>query len=319
MAQEVRTAFVAFVFLRALAMPSKPIDRSARILKVGDRVQVIREEADLTAFCHHAEINCPNPDICGLEGQVLDLDKHDSTAEVRIEDSHEVWWIPIGALGPPSGADSAVCAESVSLELSERLFHDDAFKDVTFKLHDGEERAHRSVMAAASSVFAAMHSGPMREATTGTVELPDVTRSTMRAFLRLLYTGHVDQADWSSPGASAAGPQVPPEKMPLEMLLDIVRLAKKYIVESVTILAVEALKLRLREADGDARVLETILVAAIAADLSGLRMAAIASAKASKEVRALYDGHGLRPEVQAELQSIWPPRRRVVGKRARLE
>lgn len=282
-------------------------------MKVGDQVQVIREEADLTAFCHHAEINCPNPDICGQEGQVLDLDKHDSTAEVRIEDSHEVWWIPIGALGPPSGADSAVCAESLSLELSERLFQDETFKDVTFKLCDGEERAHRSVMAAASSVFAAMHSGSMREASTGVVELPDVPRTTMRVFLRLLYTGHVDSGDWIGQGTAGSS-----EELPLEMLLEVVRLAKKYMVDSVMVLAVEALKLRLREAGGDAKVLETILVAAITADLSAVRMAAIAAAKASKEVRALYDSHALRPEVQAELQSIWPPRPRLV-KRARLE
>ena len=34
-----------------------------------------------------------------------------------------------------------------------RLFEDDAFKDITFKLQDGEERAHRCVLSAEGEVF----------------------------------------------------------------------------------------------------------------------------------------------------------------------
>eukprot|EP00929_Paragymnodinium_shiwhaense_P041895 TRINITY_DN21754_c0_g3_i2.p1 TRINITY_DN21754_c0_g3~~TRINITY_DN21754_c0_g3_i2.p1 ORF type:complete len:394 (+),score=46.87 TRINITY_DN21754_c0_g3_i2:68-1183(+) len=76
------------------------------------------------------------------------------------------------------------------------LFMDDASKDVTFKLADGEERAHRLILQTASEVFRGMFNQDMREKTDGIVELPNVDRIAMRVFLRLIYTGHIDDADW---------------------------------------------------------------------------------------------------------------------------
>merc|ERR1711964_482146 len=77
----------------------------------------------------------------------------------------------------------------------ERMFLDED-KDVLFKLADGEERAHKVVLKAASEVFSGMFKHGMRENAEGVVELPDVSRAAMRVFLRLIYTGHVDPSDW---------------------------------------------------------------------------------------------------------------------------
>ena len=69
-------------------------------------------------------------------------------------------------------------------------------KDVIFKLSDGEETAHKAVLAASSDVFKTMLSHDMRERD-GTVELQDVDKVTTRVFLGLLYTGRICAEDWS--------------------------------------------------------------------------------------------------------------------------
>jgi len=83
------------------------------------------------------------------------------------------------------------------LAMTERMFEDpDGDKDVTFKLSDGEECAHKVILKAASEVFAGMFQQDMREKTRGVVELLDTSRVAMRVFLRLIYTGNVNPADW---------------------------------------------------------------------------------------------------------------------------
>jgi len=78
----------------------------------------------------------------------------------------------------------------------ERMFLDED-KDVIFELADGQETAHKAILKASSDVFAGMFKHNMLEKTEGIVSLPDINRTTMRVFLRLIYTGHVDHADWA--------------------------------------------------------------------------------------------------------------------------
>jgi len=82
------------------------------------------------------------------------------------------------------------------VDMYEQLFNTKRFEDVLFVLADGTEGAHKVVLAAASEVFAAMFEQPMQELQSGKVELRGVKWVTMRVFLRLLYTGRVDPADW---------------------------------------------------------------------------------------------------------------------------
>eukprot|EP00929_Paragymnodinium_shiwhaense_P060328 TRINITY_DN30141_c0_g1_i1.p1 TRINITY_DN30141_c0_g1~~TRINITY_DN30141_c0_g1_i1.p1 ORF type:complete len:380 (-),score=70.23 TRINITY_DN30141_c0_g1_i1:359-1498(-) len=91
------------------------------------------------------------------------------------------------------------------LKTYNNLFIDEDLKDVTFRLQDGEERAHRNILMAASEVFKGMFKFDMKENQEGVVELPDLDRTSMRVFLRLIYTGHVDPTDWMThPGCGAS-------------------------------------------------------------------------------------------------------------------
>eukprot|EP00435_Cladocopium_sp_Y103_P011303 s2180_g2.t4 len=82
------------------------------------------------------------------------------------------------------------------LNFGELLFADEEGKDVKFQTKDGAAMAHSSVLRAVSKPFRQMLSGEMSEGRTKTIELPDSTRADLLFFLRLLYTGQVDEADW---------------------------------------------------------------------------------------------------------------------------
>lgn len=278
-------------------------------------------------------------------------------------------------LSGPTVEDSA----RVVTDLAESLFADEE-KDVTFELADGQERAHKAVLRAASEVWGGMFASGMRESSAGTVTLPDVGRTAMRVFLRLLYTGHVDAADWAahraaeaeaeaagkaaaasavaaaaagakssssssssaataaagcgatvdaegatadgadSAGGGASGGASDAEAPPLDVLLTVASLAKRYMVAGVLSLAVQALKARLQVAKGrsDLKTFEAILAAAVAVDLGTVRMVALDLAKSFDGLRELYDKRSLRPEVQFELEAIWPMPKGPERKRARL-
>eukprot|EP00929_Paragymnodinium_shiwhaense_P044047 TRINITY_DN2259_c0_g2_i1.p1 TRINITY_DN2259_c0_g2~~TRINITY_DN2259_c0_g2_i1.p1 ORF type:complete len:398 (-),score=62.45 TRINITY_DN2259_c0_g2_i1:539-1672(-) len=85
------------------------------------------------------------------------------------------------------------------LQRLNKLFMDEESKDVTFKLADGEQRAHRLILQSASDVFKGMFGQDMREKQQGVVNLPEVDTSSMRVFLRLIYTGHIDESDFAQP------------------------------------------------------------------------------------------------------------------------
>jgi len=93
------------------------------------------------------------------------------------------------------------------LALNQSLFLDE-HKDVTFKLADGEEHAHAVILKGCSEVFCGMFHQNMREKFEGVVELPGVPRAAMRVFLRLLYTGHVDESDWPQQPEDSMQPTV---------------------------------------------------------------------------------------------------------------
>ncbi|CAE8724319.1 unnamed protein product [Polarella glacialis] len=84
--------------------------------------------------------------------------------------------------------------------LGEQLFADQEGKDVRLVATDGDEYAHSAVLSAASPAFRGMlaHSG-LVESKTKVVQLPDTTKLELRIWLRLLYTGQVNEDDWQPP------------------------------------------------------------------------------------------------------------------------
>lgn len=305
-------------------MPCTLVDRSGRKLKDNDVVRIMEDRDILAIFFDNSGIIVPEElDAClGKCGKVLETDTSDASAQVDILGIAKDYWFPIAGLESPDkpmtnqAALDNQLSESIPLELSEKLFQDDKFKDVTFKLDDGEVHAHRNVLAATSCVFSAMLSGPMTEARTGEITIPNVQVASMRTFLRLLYTGQVDPVDWKQ---LCADDSKPPNKVPIQVVLELARLAKQYMVDAVIQLVVEAVKNRLAEAhEHDTETIQVVLAAAISEDLGAIRAAAIEAAKASRNMRELYEKQHLQPAVQAELQAIWPPAPRLM-KRRRLE
>eukprot|EP00439_Symbiodinium_sp_Y106_P084292 s167_g25.t1 len=88
------------------------------------------------------------------------------------------------------------CVRTSYLNFGELLFADEEGKDVRFQTKDGAATAHSAVLRAVSQPFRQMLSAEMSEGRTKTIELSDVTRADLLFFLRLLYTGQVDEADW---------------------------------------------------------------------------------------------------------------------------
>lgn len=101
-------------------------------------------------------------------------------------------------LDAPGGIDDPrhSAPATYPVELGERLFEDNVGKDVRLVASDGEERAHSLVLAATSAAFQAMFASELAEGRTKTVELPDRTQVELRFWLRLLYTGQVEEQDW---------------------------------------------------------------------------------------------------------------------------
>lgn len=211
-------------------------------------------------------------------------------------------WLPAMVLEAPGSSDKDAIGLS-SIELCESMLDNPQFADVTFKLGDGEVQAHRCVLVAASPAFAGMFASPMLESRSGMIQLPDCKQQTIRTLLRMLYTGHVDPKDWS---ASSSGKGEDSNVMPLSLLLDVVKVAKKYMIDNIMRAIIAALKRRLADAAQKPEVIETILAEAVLMDIGALRIAAVKAAESSKPLRKLYDDKNLRPEVQDELQAIWP-------------
>lgn len=109
--------------------------------------------------------------------------------------------------GPAGGASArgnfAPMGEVDPICVYERLLDDDELKDVTIEFSDGTLRAHSSILSSASeAVKGILRNGTARESKTLTWREHDLKVG--RFFLRLLYTGCVEERDWAEPEPSAA-------------------------------------------------------------------------------------------------------------------
>jgi len=222
------------------------------------------------------------------------------------------------------------------VELWERLFCDEASKDVRIIAKGQEElRVHGVLLANLSEPFRAMLSHDMAESRTKTVDLTGFTKEQLSFFFRFAYTGQVDPADWTGGampeaarvgnglGAEARGagertrrkrdPRVllaevhamlgiaDTAEPPLELLLGAAALSKQYDVQGFLPKLVEKLKDKL-----SARTFNEIARFAIARDIAPLRMRCLAFAQTSDDVLGDYREGKLSPEVAFELQAVFP-------------
>merc|ERR1740121_1689386 len=79
--------------------------------------------------------------------------------------------LPMVAAGstPQCDQDDSTLDDHVTA-LNHRMFEQESHKDITFVFDDGEERAHKAVLAAASDAFAAMFASSMQETISGRID-----------------------------------------------------------------------------------------------------------------------------------------------------
>ena len=78
------------------------------------------------------------------------------------------------------------------------LFDNKENSDVTFKVQDKEYKAHRLVLMARSSVFAATFKHDTLESQTGVITIPDCDPDSFQKFLEYLYCGKLDELSLQS-------------------------------------------------------------------------------------------------------------------------
>lgn len=82
--------------------------------------------------------------------------------------------------------------------LNERLFNDESTKDVEIELSDGELKAHSVVLMVASEAFRAILSnGVAATANPKRLSWREHKKTVGQFFLRLLYTGTLEESEWS--------------------------------------------------------------------------------------------------------------------------
>lgn len=120
-------------------------------------------------------------------------------------------------MSQPSGYTSV---RTHYLNFGEALYSDHEGKDVQLQARDGTVAAHSAVLRAVSRPFQRMLGGEMTEGRSKTVDLPDITKAELMFFLRLLYTGQVDESDWGGVyGAPSYTVEVPPDAEPASAAL----------------------------------------------------------------------------------------------------
>lgn len=215
---------------------------------------------------------------------------------------------PVGLKALEVSGMTEVASLRLLVDMTERLFSDED-KDITFELIDGQEKAHKGILKAASDVWNSMLNADMKEKN-GIIVIQDVRRVSMRVLLRLIYTAHVNPSDWEEITQAASGDgtaQPDNQKMPLDILIDVATLSKRYMINSTLSMATQVLKTRLKEAIMPANVetFQHIMAGAIKHDLGTVRMAALELAKPFTELQAAYKSKSLLPEVLCELEAIW--------------
>jgi len=94
--------------------------------------------------------------------------------------------------GKSSGDHTYVCGRKLHDDW-DKLLASEAGADVTFKLPEGEIKAHKMVLSARVEVFQRMFSSSFAESKTNRVDITDCDLETFKAFIRFLYCGRLYQ------------------------------------------------------------------------------------------------------------------------------
>jgi len=144
--------------------------------------------------------------------------------------------------------------------LLEKLLQDEETKDVDIEMEDGTLRAHACMLCAASDAMRGMLRHGLA-ADRPRLSWREHPVEVGRFFLRLLYTGTVNEEEWGSGDTECLS-----EETPLRLLLGGLAIAKMYQVPHLLHALTEALKRRL-----DDRTFNDVYSGAIKLDVTALR------------------------------------------------
>mmetsp|Transcript_123525 Transcript_123525/g.349207 ORF Transcript_123525/g.349207 Transcript_123525/m.349207 type:complete len:270 (+) Transcript_123525:161-970(+) len=159
-------------------------------------------------------------------------------------------------------------------DLNEQLLADDETKDVEIEMSDGVMKAHSLILGISSQAIRGMLKHGMAESRK-TLSWREHPSRTGRFFLRLMYTGTIDEDEWleATPCQNTGEKQVP-----LTLLLGSLQIAKTYLVPHLLQVLTEALKRRVRNDTFD-----EILAHAVRLDVTALRLHCVRFAEDSED------------------------------------
>lgn len=148
--------------------------------------------------------------------------------------------------------------------LYEKLLADDESKDLEIEMSDGVVRAHSIVLCASSDAIAGMlRGGSAATSPQKRISWREHSVEVGRFFLRLLYTGTVDEKDWNQGGGARRDGET---DVPVRLLMGSLSIAKVYIITPLICPLTETIKKRLA-----VNTFDTICASAIKADVMPLR------------------------------------------------
>ena len=201
--------------------------------------------------------------------------------------SFKLRFLPLNSLptAPPKpkntkGKISREGADALSQDMA-TMMKDANIADLTIKCDGKEFFAHKFMLSARSSVFAAMFSHKeTKECETGEVDVTDCEGDIMEVFLQYIYTGNLPEATF-------------------EMAEKLVNIAAKYNVKSLTAACTEILAAHL----GDNNAIRVAIVADLYS-IDGLKKDALDTITASKKPLKTMNGwkdlnefHDLKTEI----------------------
>jgi len=166
--------------------------------------------------------------------------------------------------------------------LLEKLLQDEETKDVDIEMEDGTLRAHACMLCAASDAMRGMLRHGLA-ADRPRLSWREHPVEVGRFFLRLLYTGTVNEEEWGSGDTECLS-----EETPLRLLLGGLAIAKMYQVPHLLHALTEALKRRL-----DDRTFNDVYSGAIKLDVTALRLHCLRYAEKS-DAKDIVEGARVR-------------------------
>ena len=174
--------------------PTKEREKAdAGVTGVGVRMGIIDNSNQTVCCSEGSNKNCFSIEFAELQYWIYNVDTLDALTVFCEINQHHKETLP----GNSSGTTRAPAVESflggdqLFRNQLETFYEKMMLKDVYFDVGDREFKAHKSILALRSPVFAAMFEHPTKEKMTNRVVIEDIEPSVFQELLRFIYTGRL--------------------------------------------------------------------------------------------------------------------------------